>query len=74
MSWKVEVDGRKCLGSGVCIGTAPGRFVADGSGTRPVSEVVEPDDAVLDSAFACPAEAITVRDSQGRQLYPDAEE
>jgi ferredoxin len=74
MSWRVEVDGKKCLGSGMCIGSAPGRFVADDGGTRPVSEVVDPDDAVLESAYGCPADAITVWDSQGRRLYPDAEE
>jgi ferredoxin len=69
--WRVTVDPERCVGSGVCVGTAPGRFVLDGARSRPVEELVEPAQAVLDAAETCPTEAIGVLDAAGRPLAPD---
>jgi ferredoxin len=68
--WRVTVDPGRCVGSGVCVGTAPGRFRLDGDRSRPVDELVEPDPAVLDAAEVCPSEAIIVRDGAGHPLAP----
>lgn len=71
-TWRVEVDARTCIGSGICAGTAPDHFrVVDGV-SRPVRPEVEPADEVLDAAESCPVEAITVRDGEtGDTLAPE---
>lgn len=69
--WRVAVDHGKCMGTGVCAGTAPDRFrLADGKST-PVDELAEPEPLLLDVAESCPTEAITVHDAAGRQLAPE---
>lgn len=68
--WTVTVDGDLCQGSGVCAAAAPGHFRLDDGRSRPVQDVVEPDDIVLDAAETCPAEAIAVHDDAGRPLAP----
>jgi ferredoxin len=43
----------------------------DGTAARPTSELVQPDERVLDAAELCPGEAITVRDAvSGALLAP----
>ena len=45
MTWRVTVDAGLCIGSGLCLGTAPGRFQFDRSGhSTPVRALIEPDD------------------------------
>jgi ferredoxin len=68
--WQVAVDHGRCVGSGVCVGTAPGRFRLAVGRSRPVEECIEPDPMVLDAAELCPTEAITVRDAAGRPVAP----
>jgi ferredoxin len=70
--WRVRVDRGRCLGSGMCAGTAPGRFELDDTQhSRPTSEVVPEDDDVHDAATCCPAQAITLTDTTtGRVVYP----
>ena len=72
--WLVTVDRDLCVGSAVCVGTAPGRFALGGDNrSRPTPEAVDADQAVLDAAASCPAEAIAVVDAAtGRPLDPDA--
>lgn len=61
--WRVVV-GADCIGSGVCLSLASHRFVMDDDmRTRPVTELVRPEDAVLDAAASCPMEAIGVTDA-----------
>ena len=60
--WRIELDRRDCISSGVCVGIAPRHFEVDEDGTRPVATRVVPDNAVVDAAESCPAEAITVVD------------
>jgi ferredoxin len=62
--WNVEVDRTACIGSGICVGTAPGRFVlGEDQRSRAVDELIDPDEAVRDAAASCPVEAISVADA-----------
>ncbi|MEW1865499.1 ferredoxin [Streptomyces sp. NBC_00669] len=71
--WTVEVDSRRCIGSGVCASTAPGRFALGSTGrSQPTATSVAPEERVLDAAFTCPVEAISVIDrSTGQSLFPE---
>lgn len=69
--WRVTVDRNACLGSGLCAGTAPEYFRLDDGRSRPIKELIDPDDIVVDAADTCPAEAIVVHDAAGRQLAPE---
>jgi ferredoxin len=58
------VDRARCIGSGVCVGTAPGRFELDREHrSRPVAATAPPEQVVLDAAASCPVEAISVVDA-----------
>jgi ferredoxin len=72
--WLVTVDRTLCVGSAVCVGTAPGRFELGGDNrSRPTPEAVDADEAVLDAVASCPAEAIAVVDAAtGLPVDPDA--
>jgi ferredoxin len=71
--WSVEIDARTCIGTGMCVGAAPKYFQRKSSKSVPVHGHVEPDEDLLDAAFACPAEAIRVRDeATGDVLVPEA--
>ncbi|GAA3837593.1 hypothetical protein GCM10022243_00110 [Saccharothrix violaceirubra] len=69
--WCVAVDGRTCIGSGMCAAVAPGHFRLDGAVSVPKRTELEPDDVVLDAAESCPVEAILVRDADGTVLAPE---
>jgi ferredoxin len=70
--WRIEVDRSICAGTGLCVGTAPGRLRLEGGRARPVEEVVEPDQTLTDAAETCPMEAITVRSlTTGEVLAPE---
>lgn len=65
MTWRVRVDTTRCVSSGMCVGSAPDRFAFDAElHSRPVSELVDDDDAVRDAAAFCPVEAISVTDAE----------
>lgn len=71
--WKLTVDRFVCIGSGLCVGTAPRHFQF-GSDRRshPVSSLIDPDQEVLDAAMSCPVEAITIIESGSeRSLFPE---
>lgn len=70
-SWRVSVDPGRCIGSGVCAGTAPRHFVLVDGLSTPVAGTVEPDDAVAAAADSCPVEAIAVRDADGTLIAPE---
>jgi ferredoxin len=62
--WIVSVDQDTCIGSAVCVGTAPGRFALDDRlRSAPVTSMIAPDDAVRDAAASCPVEAISLLDA-----------
>ncbi len=62
--WIVNVDKGTCIGSAVCVGTAPGRFALDDrQRSGPVATEIAPDEAVRDAAASCPVEAISLLDA-----------
>ncbi|MGW4466427.1 ferredoxin [Micromonospora sp. NBC_01796] len=67
-AWRVRVDSRRCIGSGVCAGAAPKHFVLVDGLSTPVAETIIPADEVAAAADSCPVEAITVRDSTDDRL------
>ena len=72
-TWSVDIDETTCIGTGMCVGAAPRYFRRGSHRSEPVHDLVAPDDDLLDAAFACPAEAIRVRDEvTGDVLVPEA--
>jgi ferredoxin len=71
--WKLTVDRFVCIGSGLCVGTAPRHFqLGPDRRSHPVSALIDPDPEVLDAALSCPVEAITVIESGSeRSLFPE---
>ncbi|MEV0125662.1 ferredoxin [Streptomyces sp. NPDC050703] len=70
--WHVEVDRSLCVGSGMCVLTAPGGFVLD---TARQSHAAAPesdaDEKILEAAESCPVEAITITLAQsGETVFP----
>jgi ferredoxin len=71
MTWRVTVDSGRCIGSGICIGTAPDRFrFDDKQHSTPVAGLIEPDDAVRDAAVSCPVEAVSLMDADTGKPVP----
>jgi ferredoxin len=71
MTWRVKVDTGLCISSGLCMGTAPGRFEFDKSGrSTPVRALIDPDEQVRDAAASCPVEAILLTDPDTRKPVP----
>jgi ferredoxin len=69
--WVVTV-GSGCIGSGMCLATAPSYFsqASDGK-SRPVHDEVDANEPVRDAAAFCPVEAISVTDARtGEPLEP----
>jgi ferredoxin len=65
VTWRVRVDAGLCIGSGICVGTAPKLFAFDdGQHSQSVSELVEAGEVVRDVAAACPVEAISITDAE----------
>ncbi|MFE6662489.1 ferredoxin [Streptomyces sp. NPDC057697] len=59
--WSVEVDRGVCIGSGMCLNHAPGRFALDTARqSHPVDAETDADEKVLTAAEGCPVEAITI--------------
>ncbi|MEU3624474.1 ferredoxin [Amycolatopsis coloradensis] len=69
MSWKVEVDGGTCIGSGMCAALLPEVFELEGATATVVEGEVKPDESVLDAADSCPAMAIEVTE-RGEVIGP----
>lgn len=70
--WQLEVNDR-CLGSGLCTGTAPAHFRLAEGRSQPVAAVIDPEEAVAEAAEICPAEAILVRDATTRAVVAPAD-
>jgi ferredoxin len=69
---RVSVDHNKCVGSQMCIQTAPDVFALDENGQSTVVDANGDTRArVLEAAEQCPMEAITVVDvATGNILFP----
>jgi len=66
--WRITISDT-CIGSGSCVGVAPGHFELDDAEGRahPLRAEAEPDEAVLDAVANCPMEAISVLDLETGQ-------
>lgn len=68
---RVKVDRDLCIGVGNCTAYAPTVFALDEENKAVVLDPSSVDDnTVLEAAESCPANAITVEDDKGHQLYP----
>lgn len=69
--WSITVNDA-CIGSGSCTALAPANFrLGDDHKTYPLTPEAEAGEALLDAAFSCPVEAITVVDAEtGDVLAP----
>jgi ferredoxin len=71
VTWRVTVDTGLCIRSGICLGTAPGKFEFDESGhSTPVRTLTEPADQIRDAAASCPVEAILLTDADTGNPVP----
>ena len=69
--WRISV-GPACIGSAMCVGLVPDVFELGGdSRSHPVQAEIEPDNAALDAAYACPMEAITIVDLETGQVLSE---
>ena len=68
---KAIVDRDLCIGSAMCVATAPDVFDLDDEG---LSYVVDPEagdeDLLREAAEGCPMQAIMLEDDEGNQVYP----
>lgn len=68
---RARVDRDYCIGSSLCVATAPDVFELDDEG---LSRAVDPDgasdDVLREAAEGCPAQAIILEDDEGNQVYP----
>jgi len=69
---RVEVDYHRCVGSSICVLTAPRTFALNEHGQSTVTDPEgDPVETVLEAAEGCPTMAITVFDADtGEQLFP----
>jgi len=68
---RIRIDRGLCVGFGDCVSAAPEAFALDGDD---LAVFASPEhtgrDALLSACDACPVDAITVWDGDGRQLVP----
>ena len=69
---EVSVDLDRCVGSQLCLWTAPNVFALDANGQSTVADAGGDSAAqILEAAEQCPTEAITVTDAAtGNILFP----
>ncbi|MEU3193986.1 ferredoxin [Streptomyces sp. NPDC006992] len=70
--WHVEVDRDLCVGSGMCVSSAPEAFRLDAARrSRSVAPDREPAEEVLAAAEGCPVEAISLTlAGTGEPVFP----
>ncbi|WP_067025055.1 ferredoxin [Streptomyces dysideae] len=69
--WRISVDRGACIGSGVCMGDRPDRFMLRNGQSEPIDAEINADDEVLAVADSCPREAIRIVEvSSGNVLAP----
>ncbi|MFI6283334.1 ferredoxin [Streptomyces sp. NPDC051018] len=73
--WLIEVDRGLCIGSGMCVGHAPGGFRLDSARqSRPLDPEADASEVVLAAAENCPVEAITLTLlGSGEPVFPPEE-
>lgn len=70
--WHIEVDRSLCIGSGMCVSTAPGGFRLDPARqSHPVEGETDAGEPLLLAAEGCPVEAITITVAgSGEPVFP----
>ena len=70
--WTITVDRDLCIGAASCIAVAPKAYALDNQAKAIILDTaqVENQEAILDSAKACPTAAIIIHDETGKQIYP----
>ncbi|WP_306320845.1 MULTISPECIES: ferredoxin [unclassified Streptomyces] len=59
--WHVEVDRSVCIGSAMCVNTAPDEFRLDSARqSHPTEAEADANERILAAAEGCPVEAITL--------------
>ncbi|MFE0423063.1 ferredoxin [Streptomyces sp. NPDC058953] len=73
--WHVEVDRGVCIGSGMCVGTAPDAFTLDSARqSHPVDAATDAGEPLLTAAETCPVEAIVITLlGSGEPVFPPEE-
>jgi ferredoxin len=70
---RIRIDRTLCVGFGDCVTEAPQAFELDESGTAVfVKPAAVERERLLRACDACPVDAITVWDFEGRQIVPGA--
>jgi ferredoxin len=68
---KIRIDRTVCVGFGDCVTEAPEGFQLDEGGTVVFVDPVQVDrERLLRACDACPVDAITVWDQDGKQVVP----
>ncbi len=68
---QVKVDRDLCIGSAMCVATAPDVFELDDEGlSRVVDPSIDDEDLLRDAAEGCPVQAVILMDDDGNQIYP----
>lgn len=70
----VRIDRLLCVGFADCVDEAPEAFVLDAEGLVVFASTPGsiPDERLRRACEACPVDALTVLDAQGRQIVPAA--
>ena len=68
----VSIDRDSCISSGNCVKVAPGLFELDDESIVVFARTADSADRdlVIEACEVCPVEALTVKDSSGKQIIP----
>ncbi|OGG00349.1 hypothetical protein A2Y99_00930 [Candidatus Gottesmanbacteria bacterium RBG_13_37_7] len=68
----VTIDRSLCIGAASCIAVAPKAYKLDGEAKAIFLDTAdeESEQAIIDSAKACPVAAIIIHDENGKQIFP----
>ncbi len=68
---RAKVDRDLCIGSAMCVATAPDVFELDDEGlSRVVDEGAADEETLRQAAEGCPVQAVILEDDEGNQIYP----
>ncbi|MCZ4122620.1 ferredoxin [Streptomyces sp. H39-S7] len=73
--WHIEVDRTVCIGSGMCVNSAPDGFTLDGARqSHPALAETDASEVLLEAAENCPVEAIAITLlGTGEPVFPPEE-
>ena len=68
---QVKVDRDLCIGSAMCVATAPDVFELDDEGlSRVVDQEAGDEESLRQAAEGCPVQAVLLFDDEDNQIYP----